>query len=71
MTTAEEVSLNKPSPQIFLLTAEKLGMLSLMNGLVFEDSSAGIGCGQLVLYGGCGCGEEAGRIGRISRKPIK
>lgn len=41
VTTAEEVSLNKPSPQIFLLTAEKLGV-EPYECLVFEDSSAGI-----------------------------
>lgn len=41
VTTAEEVSLNKPSPQIFLMTAEKLGV-EPYECLVFEDSSAGV-----------------------------
>ena len=41
VTTAEEVSLNKPSPQIFLLTAEKLGV-EPYECLVFEDSAAGV-----------------------------
>jgi HAD superfamily hydrolase (TIGR01509 family) len=41
VTSSEEVSLNKPSPQIFLLTAEKLGV-EPYECLVFEDSQAGV-----------------------------
>jgi len=46
VTSAEEVSLNKPSPQIFLLTAEKLG-LEPYECLVFEDSEAGVEAAHL------------------------
>jgi len=41
VTTTEEVFLNKPSPQIFLLTAEKLGV-EPYECLVFEDSGVGV-----------------------------
>ncbi|BCX14975.1 MAG: haloacid dehalogenase [Patescibacteria group bacterium] len=40
VTSCEEVSLNKPSPQIFLITASKLGV-EPHECLVFEDSQAG------------------------------
>ena len=46
VTSAEEVSLNKPSPQIFLLTAEKLGV-EPYECLVFEDSEAGVKAAHL------------------------
>lgn len=45
VTSVEEISLNKPSPQIFLLTAEKLGV-EPYECLVFEDSQAGIEAAQ-------------------------
>ncbi len=41
ITTMEEVSLSKPSPQIFEITAEKLGV-EPYECLVFEDSKAGV-----------------------------
>ncbi len=41
ITTMEEVSLSKPSPQIFTITAEKLGV-EPYECLVFEDSKAGV-----------------------------
>ncbi|RLC30550.1 hypothetical protein DRH13_04175 [Candidatus Woesebacteria bacterium] len=41
MTTGEEVRLNKPDPEIFLLTAQKLGV-DPKNCLVIEDARAGI-----------------------------
>jgi HAD superfamily hydrolase (TIGR01509 family) len=41
VTTKEEVTFNKPSPDIFLLTAEKLGVKN-NNCVVIEDSEAGI-----------------------------
>jgi beta-phosphoglucomutase-like phosphatase (HAD superfamily) len=41
VTTKEEVNFNKPSPDIFLLTAEKLGVKN-DNCVVIEDSEAGI-----------------------------
>ncbi len=41
ITTVEEVSLNKPSPQIFTITADKLGV-EPYECLVFEDSKAGV-----------------------------
>ncbi|KKQ41380.1 MAG: Beta-phosphoglucomutase [Microgenomates group bacterium GW2011_GWC1_37_8] len=41
VTTGEEVGRKKPDPQIFLLTADKIGVLA-ENCLVIEDSPAGI-----------------------------
>ena len=41
VTTGEEVAYNKPDPDIFILTAEKLG-LAPQDCLVIEDSRAGI-----------------------------
>lgn len=41
ITTGEEVAYKKPDPEIFLLTAEKLGV-EPKECLVFEDSVAGI-----------------------------
>lgn len=41
VTTAEEVAYNKPDPDIFILTAEKLG-LTPQDCLVIEDSQAGV-----------------------------
>src|SRR3989344_139833 len=41
VTTAEEVKNNKPDPEIFLITAEKLA-LNPATLVVFEDSAAGI-----------------------------
>lgn len=41
MTTAEEVEFKKPDPEIFLLTAQKLG-IDPENCLVLEDTEAGI-----------------------------
>ena len=41
VTTKEEVTFNKPSPDIYLLTAKKLGIKPL-NCLVVEDSVAGL-----------------------------
>lgn len=41
VTTAEEVHLNKPSPEIYLLTAEKFGV-DPAECVVFEDSPAGV-----------------------------
>jgi HAD superfamily hydrolase (TIGR01509 family) len=41
MTTSEEVRLKKPDPEIFLLTAQKLG-IDPENCLVIEDTEAGI-----------------------------
>jgi len=41
VTTAEEVHLNKPNPEIYLLTAEKFG-LDPAECVVFEDSPAGV-----------------------------
>jgi HAD superfamily hydrolase (TIGR01509 family) len=46
VTSSEEVSLNKPSPQIFLLTAEKLGV-EPYECLVFEDSEVGVEAAHL------------------------
>lgn len=40
-TTAEEVLFNKPDPEIFLVTANKIG-ISPEECLVFEDSQAGV-----------------------------
>lgn len=40
-TTAEEVTFNKPDPEIFLVTANKIGV-SCEDCLVFEDSQAGV-----------------------------
>ncbi len=40
-TTAEEVLFNKPDPEIFLVTANKIGVLP-EGCLVFEDSQAGV-----------------------------
>ena len=41
VTTGEEVGAKKPSPQIFTITADKIGMDS-SNCLVIEDSEAGV-----------------------------
>lgn len=41
VTTAEEVAYNKPDPDIFILTAEKLGV-ERQDCLVIEDSQAGV-----------------------------
>lgn len=41
MTTSEEVGFKKPDPEIFLLTAQKLGV-DPENCLVIEDTEAGI-----------------------------
>jgi beta-phosphoglucomutase len=41
ITTTEEVKENKPDPEIFLISAEKLGLLP-ENCVVIEDSPAGI-----------------------------
>src|SRR4030042_2898433 len=41
VTTKEEVAFNKPSPDIFLITAEKLGVKN-EDCVVIEDSEAGI-----------------------------
>jgi len=41
MTTGEEVKHKKPDPEIFLLTAQKLG-IDPENCLVIEDTEAGI-----------------------------
>ena len=41
ITTAEEVKFKKPDPEIFLLTAQKLG-IDPENCLVLEDAEAGI-----------------------------
>lgn len=41
ITTVEEVTFNKPDPDIFLITADKLGV-ERENCLVIEDSKAGI-----------------------------
>lgn len=46
VTSCEEVSLNKPSPQIFLITASKLGV-EPYECLVFEDSQAGVEAANL------------------------
>ena len=41
MTTGEEIQRGKPSPDIFLLTAEKMGV-DPNECLVFEDSPSGV-----------------------------
>jgi len=41
ITTTEEVLFNKPDPEIFLVTANKIGV-SCEECLVFEDSQAGV-----------------------------
>lgn len=46
VASSEEVFSNKPSPQIFTLTAEKLGV-EPYECLVFEDSKAGIEAARL------------------------
>lgn len=45
VTTCEEVSVNKPSPEIFLITADKL-FTAPENCLVFEDAPSGIEAAQ-------------------------
>lgn len=45
LTTAEEVDINKPEPDIFIITAEKMG-LEPGTCVVIEDSVAGITAGK-------------------------
>jgi len=51
VTTGAEVSLSKPDPEIFLLSAAKLGLIPVQC-VVFEDSIAGI---QAARRAGCVC----------------
>lgn len=72
VTTAEEVHLNKPSPEIYLVTSEKLG-IDPAECVVFEDSHPGVvaakkaGMRVIGILGGGGNKEDLKRSDLIIR----